>query len=579
MHPGDDPRRSRDADPHDAGGTVIAPVPVERPRRSTRMRLALVAGLAVVVVVVGIIGPSAVGTPLIDLSGLLRRPPAATPTATAGRTTPPTATPLPRYEVFGAGGPVASIPVLTSTYALLDPLTGAISPLSADLAAGLFVGDGAGGMLCICTPWSADVERTTTRVMVISWNAEHVETGRRLVTEFAVETDGPARIGMSLGRAFTRDRAVALVASAQTEDRMWVYRLQAFDVATGERRWSIDLDRRPLREPPASPDVRETPRAGPDEEPPIGARIGSDLRVDTALSDDAVRVVATDAIHTGLGAFRIARSSWHIPLEAGRPGPSVLLGTEAMSMSTACHEGFATAQDHVSICTTVAGPAEHATVVRIDDVDGTQRHRAVLRDLGRDLGPSLIDADARRLYLWDPATHVLVAIDLATGQSRLSSWHIDGDGGIDPPPADRDVTLGSTRTSWTTVETSPGWWREPRLVGSADGRHLYAVAWLLGPVPTEPASIRSTGVFVIDARTLELIRVIPPAATHDAVSLTADGRFLLATGARGYDAGGRVSTWPRSLSIFDAQDGRLLVLVSRSDTEDGIRLVWPPPVE
>ena len=170
---------------------------------------------------------------------------------------------------------------------------------------------------------------------------------------------------------------------------------------------------------------------------------------------------------------------------------------------------------------------------------------------GRDLGaigvPSwqlggdepLLDVTRGIVYLWDPIAHHLSAADLATGGAQSNDTPDDLTN-----PADV-IVLGDrpqpgTGTTWSDGRSVTDRRPDRTLVGSPDGQLLYAIG-------RGPESDSSSGVWVFDARTLELVERWPAKAAYQSLALLDDGRFLAAIGSPGR---GRVR-WTGALGDLD----------------------------
>ncbi|MEK6721288.1 MAG: hypothetical protein AABZ33_11555 [Chloroflexota bacterium] len=557
-------------------------------RRGGPLVTFIVAAAAVTVVGIGLFGPQSDGRPTVDLTGLLPRP-SVTPTASPSprltpTPTPPPGTPLPALTVFESGGPTSLIPVMSGTRALLDPLSGEVRRLSGDFQAGLFVNDGAGGTLCICrgSPWLEGREVAT--MVAVRWSSDGTEVGRHTLVEYTASA-APDYLGaaMIVDAALTRDRSTAILATAALDGDMWTYRVEAFAVATGERLWAELLAERlafelPVATPSPAPSApaNPTPRSEPGYVAPDGARMIAGVSVRLSPTDDIVALTVIDGV---LGQEVVAewhRSSWRIALENAGRGALTRVEDVLVLASTWCQgEGFATTDRYVSVCATWSPSGAMSTFVRLARPDGSLIRDIPISDASTGFGPPLVDADAGVLYLWDPEARTLARVDLRSGETNAATFGSGfgtggGYGSGDPLPVlDR-------RTTWIGLQSALEWWVQTPLVGSSDGAYLYATSLDWDETSGPPSS---TGIWVFDSATLDVVRIIPSAATHDSISMTADGRHLLATGIAGLDEMGRASDWGQSLSIFDALDGRLLERLGdlRSGDGLGVSLVWPPP--
>ncbi len=547
----------------------------------------IVAAAAVMVVGVGLFGPQSDGRPIVDLSGLLPRPSVEARASPSPRQTPaptpPPGTPLPALTVFEPGAPTSPIPIMSGTRALLDPLTGQVRRLSEDFQVGLFVDDGAGGTLCICraSPWLAGREVAT--MVAVRWSSDGAEIGRQTLVEY-MASQAPEYLGTAIivDAALTRDRSAAIIATAALDGTTWTYRVEAFAVATGERLWAEQLAERPAIElpvatpsPAPSTPASPTPGNGPGYVVPDGARMIAGVSVRLSPTEDIVALTVIDGILEQETIAEWHRSSWRLPLEGARAGSLLQVGDEPVAFNVWCQgEGFTSADRYVSVCATWSPSGSVSTFVRLALSDGTLIRDVPISDSGAAFGPPLVDAEAGVLYLWDPSARTIARVDLRSGETNAATFGSGfgtggGYGSGDPLPVlDR-------RTTWIGLQSALEWWVQTPLVGSTDGAYLYATSLDWDETSGQPSS---TGIWVFDSATLDVVRIIPSAAIHDSISMTADGRHLLATGIPGLDEMGRASDWGQSLSIFDARDGRLLERLGDLGSPD-VSLVWPPPTD
>ncbi len=553
-------------------------------RRSSGVRghvvLAVVAGL--VVVAIGVAGPRGDGGPPTDTSGLVPGPsgetvPPGTPVASPSSLPVPTpyrppATPLPRVEAFAERGIADPFPVVEVTQGVLDPATGRFRHLSADFVDGAFVPDDAGGTVCICRTRPGDLDEEIERLFVVRWDATGTELERVPLAD--IRADRPrldAWRSIVLDIALTIDRRTVLVASATLAGDRWISSVDAYDIATAAPLWSRRLADRPLAGA-SSPDRGRIVAS-------VSARISPD--------GDLASVSVIDGFFDAVGTPSWHRSVWRIPLADGIAGDPSLVVDEAQPADAWCQgESYATADRSLSVCAAWSRAGRVSTVVRLASGDGTIMRDVPIGGHGIAFAPGLIDATAGALYLWDPTRHTLVRVDLATGDGRVV---VHGSPRGRPVPgsaagggtAGLDLALGDGLVTWVPLSSPLETWIQTPLVGSRDGRYLYAAGLDMREEGLRTAIARSTGIWVFEAATLELVRIIPPAATHDALSLTADGRYLLALGVAGLDEDGRPSDWATSVSIFDARTGALLQRFGDPAPQPyhGVSLVWPPPFD
>lgn len=166
---------------------------------------------------------------------------------------------------------------------------------------------------------------------------------------------------------------------------------------------------------------------------------------------------------------------------------------------------------------------------------------------------ALIDIGSGIAYAWDPANRVLLAANLVTGGWRR----------VSPPLA----AFGDSGQLFPDARTSPGpvtTWTDGRaataapiprtLAGSPDGRLLYAVGMGSSPDST-------SGLWLFDARTGEVVDRWSALASYESIALFQDGRWLAAIGRPGVTASGGPADWGTSVTIHDALTGRPILRI------------------
>jgi hypothetical protein len=97
---------------------------------------------------------------------------------------------------------------------------------------------------------------------------------------------------------------------------------------------------------------------------------------------------------------------------------------------------------------------------------------------------------------------------------------------------------------------------------SVDGTRLDLVAFQPNPAPDGRGPI-NLGVFVLDRATLALVDRWAPAAAYYTMAVLPDRRSVALGGAPGMDPAGRPVPWEGSLTIHDADDGRVVAQFGR----------------
>jgi hypothetical protein len=93
--------------------------------------------------------------------------------------------------------------------------------------------------------------------------------------------------------------------------------------------------------------------------------------------------------------------------------------------------------------------------------------------------------------------------------------------------------------------------------------------------------VASTGVWVFDALTLDVIARWAPATMYDELGLTPDGRFVLASGLEGLSPDGTLADWAGSLTIHDARTGQVVEQVGDivGPGGFGVEFLVPGPIQ
>lgn len=574
----DRPPDTRARDAEDRGAEILEDVAFEAvvvqrgSSRAARWRLAAVAAIALLVVGIGALGPRPDGTAFLDLTALFPRPsgsigPDGSPIAPQPSPTSPPGTPLPAVSFLDPGAQVGPITLMTyenqQSRLILDPSTGSIVTLSDEFQAGLWVADDDGGTLCICRLSPSNAQGERVRIVAVSWDAVGRERSRAALIEYLAPDPvayEPSPVGPSIALdvALSRDHATAIVGSAIRNTDSPVDRLDAFSVATGEALWSRVL----------------APNEGRGDHGEISVRLSpTDDRLIATILDTSVR-----------DEMEWRRSSWLLALEGGSGastpvGDPILVDDGPVAANSWCGgEGFATAERYVVVCSRWSPAGQTSTWVRLVSADDGAVIRDVpITDLGAAFGSAIVDSDTGNVYLWDPSGHRIVRIDANSGSTAIATFGLGSGSGV--MGREVSIPLGDHRTDWTTLSSAFAWGAQSTVVGSRDGATLFALAVDDIPEPFRGPIPRSSGIWVFDAASLELLTIIPPAAVHDAISLTADGRHVLATGIPGLDEQARPSDWGSSISIFDARDGHLVARLGALAANNalGPSLVWPPP--
>jgi hypothetical protein len=133
------------------------------------------------------------------------------------------------------------------------------------------------------------------------------------------------------------------------------------------------------------------------------------------------------------------------------------------------------------------------------------------------------------VFEWDPVSHLMARVEVRTGNVRSSAV----------PQELRPIARDTRRYPSMAF---------PGLVLSPDGQRAYAVGSAQGQ--------STTGIWVFDTATLELIDHWEARAAINSIAVSADGRFVYAAGAPGLDVDGNENqAWQASVTVYDAATG------------------------
>ena len=183
---------------------------------------------------------------------------------------------------------------------------------------------------------------------------------------------------------------------------------------------------------------------------------------------------------------------------------------------------------------------------------------------------ALIDVGSGIAYAWDPATHILLAADLITGGWRRVSPPLDafGDSGqLFPDPR----TSPGPATTWSDGRDATAAPLKRTLVGSPDGQLLFAS----GDGP-RPAS--TSGIWLFDARTGEVVDRWQALASYDAITVFEDGRWLAALGRPGVTANGGPADWGTSVTIHEVASGLPVLRIGDVGTDAVVAFPFSGPL-
>ena len=169
------------------------------------------------------------------------------------------------------------------------------------------------------------------------------------------------------------------------------------------------------------------------------------------------------------------------------------------------------------------------------------------------LGAPLVDPSGKDLYMWSPVGKTLTRIDIASGTvssvtAKIAATTAD-------PVADLAHAIGR----WIAPPVAAKVFVDPGLVLSPDGTRIFALAADTG----NGEAVSSQGVFVFDAATLEQVAHWPPTADLTSIAISPDGAWLYAAGQPGFDAAGKATGDPASITVYSTTDGSVRLTAGR----------------
>jgi hypothetical protein len=515
----------------------------------------LAVGLAAFVVSAVILGRSLdTGSPRPPAVALASPTPAATRSATP-RPTPtpvPTPSPLPAREVIGGRIPSERVPVYADGLRMLDLATGTLEPTAHVLADQVFpVGNNE--VVCACTlggMLGGDATQPGS-VRFGRYDLSGQAIVERELLSFADVTPVPDMTsGFNVTSALSADRSTLYVLAAARRPPVWSIDLYAVSVEAGKVVGHRTLGRLPV----VTATAQASPTPTPSELVPAGgAPDGVYLWANGLTVAPGGRSVFATVAYSDLerGVWIDRTREWVVPIDRDRPGaPIPVKPADSLRPEDWCLDpaSFIDADLLVQAC--APGPPTGRDVtyfLRRLTPDGTSFGDLPIPGMATSDQRQMtrVDPAARALFIWDPSAHALGRIDVDTGAVTTVTV-----------PASR-LPEGSPLGGQPWIGPSAG------LVESPDGQRLFA----LGFVPAEGPAGRSSGVWVFDARTLELLDHWDPRALLLSLAVSGDGDFVYAAGAPGFDVDGRQRDTPSSVTVYDARTGEIQVVYGAvSDT-------------
>ena len=464
--------------------------------------------------------------------------------ATAGPTSRPTPSrsprpsPLPRIEIIGGRIPTERRLVYADGLELLDLSTGTLTRLQRSYEDLVFPADG-NQFVCAC------LDRGTSPDLRF---ARFDEAGQDAGKSDLAALDGATAVadmteGFNVVAAFDRPGDRLFVMTAVRRPPVWSVELIAIDAATGDVTDRAILDTFPVGgdEPSSSPTPSPTRRL--DGTPPDGVYLWAESV--TVSTDASALMAAVSWSKVSSGNWTNNRSEWMVPMSDGSIGKPIKLAADvALETSSWCFNrpSFVDADLLVAVCGTsndAAGTTDFF-VRRLTSAGESLGNVPIpAARPGNQVPTATFDRPGRRMFIWDMAGHELVRV------------------GVDDGKIDRSaVSLSMLPHDRRAIDGRGYFGADPGVVVSPDGRRVYALG--MGRGSGDAGS--STGVWVFNAATLELVDHWEARALLSSLAVSDDGAFIYAIGAAGRDTQGNESTWPASLTVYDAATGEIQVL-------------------
>jgi hypothetical protein len=463
---------------------------------------------------------------------------------------------------------LAPFPVLSAGLRSLDPAQGHLDASPSPDTGGAWVFAGSdGGAWCVCADVVPAGTGTGQRTTIIRYDPTGADISRWV-------------LGVTISRVHADDAINRDVARSPDGDEFYV--ATTVRVATG---WDVKLDIVRLTGTHAIQrllDLGQMDRSpsGTDIFPPV-VRVSPDgrlVRVAVRFLDhgrvgfgspaqENVWIVGADRVDGGVDGVGGPSSS----------GPVSILRRPIVDPGCP-NEGWATPTIYVRLCAEAVGDSLRP-MAHLDRLDGTETDIQVGDEVGRDGLDWLVDGRTGMVYRWSRFSNLLATLDVASRDVRqrmsigpnLASVRPDSD----RPPPNPGPALWQSLASAADPPASA-------IAGSTDGSLLFAIGAqsVSAAAGQAPPLLKSTGIWVFDARTLGLVAHWPAAAMYDAVGTSPDGRYVLALGLAGMTADGLLADWQPSLSIHDAGDGALVEQIGQLAGDDGsfVHLLVPGPV-
>ena len=376
-----------------------------------------------------------------------------------------------------------------------------------------------GGTICLCWQGSRFETGDPRSLDLVRHDDDHRELSRTTILQVDGFDPGDIRSPTQVALEPSPDGRFAYLARATRAGTGWQASLDVIDLGAEAITGSMDL-------------IARTQARGMEV-----------LRVERPtlrIAPDGRHALVTSAITrvTPFGERPFPPRAWIVELDGSSLSAVVDVDALAGPMDASCTWLDFVAPDIVARgCFPPASDEAAWFEIHRHGLDGSDLGSIVVPTSRLGADEPLLDLTNGIAYAWDPITHRLASADLVGGTGRMAATP----DGFDAPSEVvilRERPAPGTPTTWSDGHSATIARRERTLVGSPDGRLLFAI----GEGPDEDSS---SGVWVFDALTLELVERWPAKASYGSLALLEDGRWLAAIGRPGSSRTPSLSWRPR----------------------------------
>jgi hypothetical protein len=347
-----------------------------------------------------------------------------------------------------------------------------------------------------------------------------------------------------------RDGQTLFLGVSLRQGRSWSRRVEVIDVRRGTVIQTVPF-------PPVTPQgggsSSGSPGASPDvPEPSTPPGIFASAPAIRVAPDGHALVIRTSTVERGEDRIKY----WTARLVNGRIGAVRALGGEAQPLAApgcGAGDGFASSTIYYAFCY----PSGGRHVLRRVTLEGRDLGDISLHALGDGGSGRVHDETTGKWFIWSPFARTIIRLDPATGRVEAIATLAMGTAGRTGPEA-LLASLGRRVGEWLAPVAMAKMYLDPSIALSPDGTRLY----VLGVSSSSFEQMGgSTGVWVLDARSLSVVDHWRPTADFTSLLLSEDGRWAFAAGMPEFDAQGNRNDWPASVTAYDAATGNVRLIV------------------